>query len=61
MASTILINGEETNFSWQADQSLKPDSLVDLFTKATNETDTLVPESTVGTGSDTPPAAPAAV
>ena len=59
MASTILINGEATDYSWQSDQSLKSDSLVDLYVKAENETDTMVPESTVGTGSDTPPAPPA--
>ena len=59
MASTILINGEATDYSWQSDQSLKSDSLVDLYVTAENETDTMVPERTVGTGSDTPATPPA--
>ena len=56
MATTIKINGVLAPFTWQADQLLDEDSLVDFYVPATNLVDTLVPESTVGTGSDVPEA-----
>ena len=56
MATTIKVDGVLATFTWQADQLLSEDSLVDFYVPATNLVDTLVPESTVGTGSDVPPA-----
>jgi hypothetical protein len=62
MATTIKVDGTLATFTWQADQLLDEDSLVDFYVPATNLVDTLVPESTVGTGSDVAPgkAAPVA-
>lgn len=54
MATTIKVDGVLATFTWQADQLLSEDSLVDFYVPATNLVDTLVPESTVGTGSDVP-------
>ena len=56
MATTIKVDGKLATFTWQADQLLDEDSLVDFYVPATNLVDTLVPESTVGTGSDVPAA-----
>jgi hypothetical protein len=52
MATTIKVDGTLATFTWQADQLLDEDSLVDFYVPAANLVDTLVPESTVGTGSD---------
>ncbi len=57
MATTIKVDGKVAAFTWQADQLLNEDSLVDFYVPATNLVDTLVPESTVGTGGDVKPAA----
>ena len=59
MATTIKVDGVLATFTWQADQLLDEDSLVDFYVPATNLVDTLVPESTVGTGSDVKASAPA--
>ena len=56
MATTIKVDGVLATFTWQADQLLSEDSLVDFYVPAANLVDTLVPESTVGTGSDVPAA-----
>ena len=52
MATTIKVDGVLATFTWQADQLLDEDSLVDFYEPAANLVDTLVPRSTVGTGSD---------
>lgn len=59
MATTIKVDGTIAPFTWQDDQLLDEDSLVDFYVPAENLIDTLVPESTVGTGSDVKNAAPA--
>ena len=59
MATTIKVDGVLATFTWQADQLLDEDSLVDFYVPATNLVDTLVPESTVGTGGDVKVSAPA--
>ena len=59
MATTIKVDGKVATVTWQADQLLDEDSLVDFYVPATNLVDTLVPESTVGTGGDVKAAAPA--
>jgi hypothetical protein len=59
MATTIKVDGKVATFTWQADQLLDEDSLVDFYVPATNLVDTLVPESTVGTGGDVKASAPA--
>ena len=52
MATTIKVDGVLATFTWQADQLLDEDSLVDFYVPATNLVDTLVPRSTVGTAGD---------
>jgi hypothetical protein len=52
MATTIKVDGTIAPFTWQDDQLLDEDSLVDYFVPAANLVDTLVPYTTVGTGSD---------
>jgi len=52
MATTIKVDGTLATFTWQADQLLDEDSLVDFYVPATNLVDTLVPRSTVGTAGD---------
>ena len=59
MATTIKVDGVLATFTWQADQLLDEDSLVDFYVPATNLVDTLVPESTAGKGSDVKAAATA--
>lgn len=59
MATTIKVDGTIAPFTWQDDQLLDEDSLVDFYVPATNLVDTLVPESTVGTGGDVKVSAPA--
>ena len=59
MATTIKVDGVLGTFTWQDDQLLNEDSLVDFYVPATNLVDTLVPESTVGKGSDVKAAATA--
>ena len=52
MATTIKVDGTIAPFTWQDDQLLDEDSLVDYFVQAENLDDTLVPQSTYGAGSD---------
>jgi len=52
MATTIKVDGVLATFTWQADQLLDEDSLVDFYVPATKLVDTLVPRSTVGTAGD---------
>lgn len=52
MATTIKIDGVLATFTWQADQLLSEDSLVDFYRPGTNKPDELFPESTLGTGGD---------
>ena len=59
MATTIKVDGVLGTFTWQDDQRLDEDSLVDFYVPATNLVDTLVPESTAGKGSDVKVSAPA--
>ena len=59
MATTIKVDGALAPFTWQADQLLDEDSLVDFYVPAENLIDTFVPESTVGTGGDVKVSAPA--
>lgn len=55
MATTITIDGVTATFTWQDDQTLDESADVDFFVDATNLTATMVPQSTVGTGSDVAP------
>jgi hypothetical protein len=59
MATTIKVDGTIAPFTWQDDQLLDEDSLVDFYVQATNLVDTFVPGSTVGTGGDVKVSAPA--
>ena len=62
MATTIKVDGVLATFTWQADQLLDEDSLVDFYRPGTNKPTELFPESTLGTGGDVAPgkAAPVA-
>ena len=60
MATTIKVDGVLATFTWQADQLLSEDALVDFYRPGTNKPDELFPESTLGTGADAAPAAKAA-
>ena len=57
MATTIKVDGTLATFTWQADQLLSEDSLVDFYRPGTNKPDELFPESTLGTGGDAAAAA----
>lgn len=58
MATTIKVDGVLASFTWQADQLLDEDSLVDFYRPGTNKSDELFPESTLGTGGDVADSAP---
>ena len=60
MATTIKVDGVLATFTWQADQLLSEDSLVDLYRPGTNKPAELFPESTLGTGGDAAAAGKAA-
>ena len=57
MATTIKVDGTIAPFTWQDDQLLDEDSLVDFYVPATNKVDTFVPGSTAGSGVDVAAAA----
>ena len=58
MATTIKVDGVLATFTWQADQQLSEDSLVDFYVPGANVPDELFPESTLGTGGDAADSAP---
>ena len=55
MATTIKVDGSVADFTWQDDQLLDESADVDYFVTAENLTETMVPLSTVGTGTDVAP------
>ena len=57
MATTIKVDGVLATFTWQADQLLDEDSLVDFYRPGINKPAELFPQSTLGTGADAAPAA----